>query len=158
MLKAIVRPVILVLLVSLAACGPKNPNAPGKVSGVVTYKGEILKSGNVTFHVGEQKTGYNAAIDTDGKYQAFDLPTGTHVVTIETESLNPDRKVPTYGARQGKGKGGMSEQAAMMGAPDPKMLAERFRAIPKKYADPKTSGLSVTIKQGVQTVNFDLVD
>lgn len=158
MLKACIRLLTVVVLVSLPACGPKNPNAPGKVSGIVTYKGEALKTGNITFHTTNEKGNYQSSLGTDGKYEVFDLPTGKLDVTVETESLNPDRKVPVYGGgKGGKGKEG-SEQARMMGALDPKTLADRFRAIPKKYADPKTSGLTATIKQGGQTINFDLTD
>jgi hypothetical protein len=158
MLKALIHLFTVVFVVSLIGCGPKNKVAPGKVSGVVRYKGEILKAGNITFHTQDQKGNYQSSISPEGKYEITDVPIGTLEVTVETDSLNPDKKVPVYGAgRGGKGKAG-SEQAKMMGAPDPATLASRFRAIPKKYADKKTSGLTATLKAGSQTIDFDLTD
>jgi hypothetical protein len=159
MFKALIRLLTVVLLVSLASCAPKNKFAPGKVSGVVRYKGEALKAGNIIFHTTDDKGRYQSSLGTDGKYEMVDVPTGTFEVTVETESLNPNKKVPVYGGgRGGKGGKGGSEQARMMGAPDPKLLAERFTAIPFKYADRKTSGLTATVSQGSQTINFDLTD
>jgi uncharacterized protein YxeA len=156
MLRVVIRLLAVVLLIGVSACASKRI-APGKVTGLVTYKGEPLKSGNLTFHTKDNKGNYQSSLNTDGKYEVFELPVGTHDVTIETESLNPNRKVPTYGGAMGKGKAG-EQQRVMMGAPDPKTLAERWRAIPKKYADPKTSGLTATITAGNQSVNFDLTD
>lgn len=132
------------------------------ISGRVTYKGEILKAGNIEFH-SEGKGSYNSSIAPDGAYQVFELPVGTLTVTVETESHNPSKKAPNYGAAKGGGRAGgggrpKMDQAKQMGAPDPKMLAERYRRIPEKYSDPKKSGLSVTLTAGPQTKDFDLTD
>jgi hypothetical protein len=125
----------------------------------VTYKGEVLKAGNISFHTKDDKGNYQSSIGIDGKYDVYELPTGTHDVTVETDSINPNKKVPVYGSKGGgMGNKAGAEQAKMMGAPDPKALADRYRAIPKKYADRKTSGLTATINQGPQTINFDLTD
>jgi len=94
-------------------------------------------------------TPYGAPISADGTYAASDLPVGPLSVMIETESANTGaKKAQTYG-----GKMKMSPVP-----PGMEKTGGAYMKIPGKYADPKTSGFSVTLKAGQQTQNFELAD
>jgi hypothetical protein len=160
MLKAALRLFAVALLLSLAACGPKNRQAPARVSGMVTYKGEALKAGSISFFSLDEKGQYNSTIGPDGTYEISDVPVGTYDVAVETESLNPGNKPPVYGGARGAQLAGQQAKAMGMGTASPNSpeLAGRYKPIPKKYANRKTSGLSATLTGGRQTKSFDLTD
>ena len=157
-------------------CGRKS-KTPAKVTGTVKYKGNLVKAGSVQFHVKDAGV-YNAPIREDGTYMPTSLPDGDAVVTIETESANPDSKAPVYGGSRGGGKeaepksmkemaksssGGESAAAKAMAAgaakqPTEGTKKENFVKIPAKYNHPSSSGLKVTLAPGNNTNNFDLTD
>jgi hypothetical protein len=86
-------------------------------------------------------------------------------VTVETESLNPEKAAPAY-PRAGGAAASMDAQRlaaerkmGMKGGPPTKEeLAAKYVKIPKDYSDPKKTKLSATLKRGKQTENFDLTD
>ncbi len=97
--------VLTLFAIVALGCGDRNPSAPAFVSGSVKYKGEVLKAGTVQFH--SDMGVYPAPINSDGTYVNRDVPVGELVVTVETESVNPDKKKETYGGDRAKG---MAEQ------------------------------------------------
>jgi hypothetical protein len=136
-------------------CKKTNPNAPVEVTGKVTYNGKDVTGGIIKFH-SDQIGGVNqASIHPDGTYTVTDLPTGKYVVTVETESINPNKKMPTYGGERDKG-GGMS--------PVPKEMEGKtggnvkYVKIPGKFGDKTSSPLKVELKPGKNTEDFDLKD
>jgi hypothetical protein len=155
------RLAVLLLLALALVAGCRRSAAPAKVSGTVSYKGQPLKAGNITFH--SDKGSYSATIDSDGSYRMSSLPTGTMTVTVDTEFLNPDKKSPGYpGGAGGKAAAVDAERLAAerkMGMPAPpskEEMAARYVKIPKEHASAKTSKLTVTIEPGKQVKNFDL--
>src|SRR5262249_49180718 len=139
------------LCLGLALGCNKNTQAPAKVSGRVTYKGKALPSGSIAFNsTDKDKPAYASPIGKDGTYQITDLPTGEMVVTVETESANPKKDVPSYGG--GKGDKMYAERIAAEqktgGAMMAKGVPPEYMKIPPKYNNPKTSPLTVTIKAG----------
>jgi hypothetical protein len=163
------------LLLVVVGCGPSNPNAPGSVSGQVIYKGEALTAGTVGFH-NKDKGLFGATIRPDGTFVATDIPTGEMVVTVETESANPNQgKGPIEykggfgGGAEGKyGKGGKGQQQgskkAAQSSPAPEgankeTASGKYVKIPAKYADPAKSDLKLTIKAGKNGgLKFELTD
>lgn len=146
-------PLVLPLLCLVVALGCyKNPAAPATLAGKITYKGAPVTAGMVTFF---PKNGgvYTAVIDPNGSYAVSEIPTGEMVVTIETESANPNRKVPTYGGKAG-GEG-MSPVPQGQGSGT---AGGAYVKIPAKYADKDKSGLTVTVTPGKQTKDFELTD
>ena len=152
-------------VVGLAGCKKENPNAPAKLSGKVTYNGNLVTGGTVTFHPKEGAP-FQVAIGADGTYRAVDIPVGEAAVSIETESINPNAKRPEY---KGGGRGGLygkMSPAPAGGGKGPSKSPTRDGAeaggeyvkIPAKYADPAKSGLSVKLERGEQTKNFELTD
>ena len=153
-------------LVVVFGCEQGNSNAPAKVSGKVTYKGQPVPAGVVTFHPKTESPFAAASLNEDGSYTITEAPAGEFTVTVETESINPDHKTPTYGppgAGAGAGAGAPAGEGA--GALPPgftdlrKTTAPRkYVKIPEKYSDPKTSSLSAKLSAGKQVKDFSLDD
>jgi hypothetical protein len=121
----------LLLLIFTAAADDKADKAgkTGIIEGTVTYKGQPIPAGTVSFHATDG-TKTTASLK-DGRFRATDVPVGKAQVTIETESAKP----------KGKDKD-----------------ATKFVKIPQKYAGATTSGLEVIVTAGKQTRDFDLGD
>jgi hypothetical protein len=172
------RIALFAALVIGLALGCEGKRYQGKLTGKVTYKGQPVKGGNITL-IAESGGLYNASISSDGSYEFVDVAEGNMKVTIETETVNPNKDVPKYGAgrksggaagkrekmaserraAEGKGGGGGEEQVAgAWGKPPTEELAKLYVKIPAKYGHPQTSGLTVTIERGNQTKNFELTD
>jgi hypothetical protein len=142
---------LLVFVIGSSGCGTSKTNVPASVSGKVTYKGAPVTGGTVAFNTKDAGS-YAAVIHSDGTYSSNQVPEGEFIVTIETESINPNMKKQVYG---GKAKGATS--------PVPEKQAEKKDAglyvpIPPRYADKTKSGLTATLKSGNQTHNFELTD
>jgi hypothetical protein len=153
--------VLAALCLGLALGCTKKTNAPAKVSGKVTYKGQALPAGSISFNLSEAGTAaYGSPIAQDGTYQVTDLPTGEMVVTVETESANPKAAdTPAYGGGKGDkmyAERLAAEKATSMAAK--KGARREYLKIPDKYNSAKTSPLKVTLKAGRQVENFDLQD
>lgn len=150
------------LVISLG-CSPSS-KTPTTVSGKVTYKGQPVTGGNIAFHppAGEATQGasgsYGFALNPDGTYIAVGLPAQEMVVTIDTESLNPNKPKAEYS--KGKENPGDEYKKQMMkrGAVPDVADTSKYVAIPKKYADKKTSPLKKTLTGGKNTLDFELTD
>ncbi len=158
----------LVVGLAFAVIGCSSSNAPGKVRGTITYKGQTVKAGTVYFYF-EQGGPYRAEIKSDGSYQYNDIPIGEATVV--------DQKSPVYSQKQSQIAKGMAksinEYDAAMGKADPEKksgapavglskekkdeLAKVYVKIPKKYTNEK-SPLTYTVERGNQTKDFDLTD
>jgi len=138
-------------LLLLTGCG----GGRGDITGVVTYKGEPLPLGRITF-LGE--TGQQEAVSgyiIRGKYTIQGCPAGPVKVGIESlEPPNPEvlkgtRTLPISAA------GGMKAPEL---PPEFKELASgpplKYVPIPLKYANPETSELTYEVKKGAQTQEF----
>src|SRR5438132_8374938 len=147
------RWIFSVLILALASgCGAKS-QAPAKLSGKVTYKGEALPAGMIVFHSQEDKGSYQAQLQPDGTFEIVDIPFGKMIVTVDTEFLNPAKKVPAYpgsGGKAGEDDERVAAERKMGAKIAPKGSAKNYRKIPSKYADPKTSPLVVTLEDGRQ--------
>jgi hypothetical protein len=156
---------LFLLLLGLVAGCRSSSQTPGRITGRVTYNGQPVKAGNITFH-SEDKGSYNSSLSLDGSYEVTDLPTGPMIVTVENANFNPDKKIPAYPGKGGKGKGAAMDAERMAaevrpGAGGPmtkEEMAARYVKIPAKYADPKKSDLTITITNGKQSKDFELTD
>jgi hypothetical protein len=150
-------------LVFVSGCASSSTAA--RVSGRVTYKGNPVTAGTVTFHAKEGGI-LTCAIKSDGTYSRTDLSPGEMAVSVETESANTNRKVPesAYGGARGRAmsQGKDSGKASSMLSPAPSGFkpAETgvYVKIPPKYADKNTSGLAVTLTRGKNTKDFELTE
>ncbi len=148
------------LFVFMVGCNDGVANAPCNVSGKVTYKGAPVTGGNLTFWCKEGGS-YSASLDASGKYTTANLPAGDAVVSVETETTNPNRKTENYSG--GNNKVGQSDSGApkkMTASPIPEYAKKSvitYVKIPAKYGK-KDSPLTTTLKPGSNKADFDLVD
>ncbi len=146
---------LVALSIALAAGCRSGSNAPAHVSGKVTYKGEAVPAGVVTFHAPDQD--YTAMLKPDGTYE-IDAAPGDIVVTVDTEMFNLHRNVPAYG----KGAGQAMDQQRLeaekkMGRPVGQD-APKYVKIPDKYTKREASPLKTTLKAGKQPYDIPLTD
>jgi hypothetical protein len=141
----------LVPAVALLGCSRSDKLVPAKVSGNITYNGQPIKAGNINFFTTDG-VAYPGVISSDGTYSASDLPEGDFVVTVETEHLNPARKVVATGKDYDR-RMKTQQQQRQDSAPPP---AEPYIKIPEKYAKSNTSTLSVSLTRGRQVKDLEL--
>jgi hypothetical protein len=124
--------VLLELVVCFCCCaGCGSPALPtGSVSGKVTYNGQPLTAGVVTFINEKAGIGASSEIDASGSYRVASIRTGEYNGAIHRQPPKPE---------------------------SPKQDAEaRKLNIPDKYQAPQTSGLTATVKEGKNTADFRL--
>ena len=144
-------------LLAALAVGCSSSRSQGKISGKVTLNGQPLPAGNLTFH-SEGKGSYNAPLMRDGTYQVVDVPVGAMVVTVDTEFLNPNKKVPTYGGEKGKDMYKERMAAEQKAGTMSRDGADPYVKVPEKYRNAKTSPLKATVAGGKQVLDFTLTD
>jgi hypothetical protein len=148
---------ILGFVVVGLGCSGGNAAVPARVSGSISYKGQPIKAGAMAFHTPEG-TIYGASISQDGTYSATDLPVGELVVTVETETINPNKgggALTEEAKKRMEAQGQRQPPPGMPGAVNP---SEFYVKIPAKYSKPKTSPISVTLAAGRQVKNIELTD
>ena len=151
----------LCLVLAVGCKGSKNPSS--QVSGKVTYKGQPVSAGTITFNLKEGGN-YGSSLKADGSYQVTGLPAQEMIVTVETESANPKQPKATYGPPMQKkgGQVGPDEYKKMMmqkgAVPDAPSESGAYVAIPKKYADKDKSPLTINLSRGENKKDFDLTD
>lgn len=134
-------------LLAAVGCGG-NKMAPVKLSGKLTYKGQAIPAGVMTFHTAEG-TGYDGLINTDGTYTATDLPAGEYTMTVETE---------TIAKKINESKDAKRRENMMQKPPGGAAETPKYVKIPAKYGDIKTSPFKFSLSAGKSTKDFDLTD
>ncbi|MEQ8637246.1 carboxypeptidase-like regulatory domain-containing protein [Gimesia maris] len=127
-------------LILLAGCqNSTNDFGPtGALSGKVTYQGEPVKEGLVQFNNPEKGFGGQAVINEDGTYTITNDSGGLVLGTYQV-SVVPPTIEKSFG-------------------PDtpPSEVLKEMPNIPQKYHYPKSSGLSVEIKDGENNFDIDM--
>jgi hypothetical protein len=138
----------------------------GEVSGTVTYKGKPLPAGSITFW--PQGGGGNPAsspIAEDGSYLA-NVPVGEVAVTVETASASGIVQTGIPGGlevKKGKPRGNgpppevlaqIKESMDRTGTQPTNTEPENYVKIDANYGNPKSSGITCTVKTGHQ--DFDV--
>jgi hypothetical protein len=173
------RFLVALLLAVLAGCGPGHGLNLGRVSGMVTYRGEPVRYGFVTFQPDETKgTDGPPAMSTISKDGFYALTTsdaadgalvGFHKIAII--ALDPD---PISGADAPEPAEAPNEFMASKAArPRPKARTKAkaagptftsrngkvYRILgPEKLGNPDTSGVSVEVRGRSNTVNLQVKD
>lgn len=127
------------------------------VSGKVMYKGQPVTGGTLTLYPTDGKGGNSLIpIKPDGTFSTTDVPPGAKQVSIETESI---KGAPTGGYNQKPPPGAKPPDGAAPKMPDIDTSNQpKYVKIPKKYDNPKTSGLTWDIGKSKNTKDFDLTD
>jgi len=134
----------------LAGCG----RGKGDVTGEVTYKGDPLPYGRITFLSEAGRHDTVSGLIIRGKYKIEGCPTGP--VKISIESLSPPSKEQLEKAKKqpslGEGEP-MSPEVLKELSADPPL---KYVKIPSKYGNPETSGETYTVEKGSQSHNIAL--
>ena len=136
-------------LAALAGCsGSSREPVTGDVSGTVTAAGTKLTGGNVKFTPAGGGTAISANVGYEGTYRASMLAPGDYKVTVETAFLLTLAKIPTGMSAAPPDKG--AKAAPKKADPGP-----TYVQVPKKYEKVGETTLTLTVKPGPQTADFD---
>jgi hypothetical protein len=130
----------------LTGCG-KASGRNAVVSGKVSYKGQPVTGGLIKFVPADNGSPALGPINGDGTFSFGGVPFGPMQIGIDTESVRNAARADY--TRTGKAPPGtrLPESAGPRPA---------YVPLPKKYADPKTSGLTWDVQRGSLTKDFDL--
>jgi hypothetical protein len=137
--------VLLALLLGISGCGRGRPTTH-PVSGIVTLDGKPLQGAGVMLM---PEAGGRPAVGTTNQRGEFTLTTfdpndgalpGKHAVTVVLKKTTSGVMTGPDGLSGPIAPGGIKEQWI----------------VPKKYADPKTSGLSAEVRPGMEPLKLDL--
>jgi hypothetical protein len=150
----------LVIAFSLAGCGSSAGRPKlGKVSGKVTYKGQPVTAGTVTFTPitgkgGESGDIASGQIESDGSYTLTTFDTGDgavlgqHAATVVMREGSADMKSLNLPPGSDPSKPGTIQPRYVL----PKL------ATPKRFSDPSTTPLKYTVREGTNTFDLELKD
>ncbi len=138
-------------LLLASGCGGKGAAGPKKypVSGTVRQGGKPIEGATVTFISTDGKSAATGKTDSSGKYQLVGgAVAGTYNVKIE--------KYQAPAAPAGGSQVDIAEDKSYKPAPEGAEPELPKNLLPPKYADPKQSGLTATVKEGENTCDFDI--
>jgi hypothetical protein len=175
-------PGLLMAALVLSGCGPNNGMNLGRVQGKVTYKGEPVKYGTVSF-VPDSSKGTSGPIamgniKDDGSYILSTSDAGDGAVVghhrISVVGLDPtpipgEKATPTpeespLEVMKARAKG-LHKSSATSKATGPKAVGDTFTdrggrvyryVIPMKLGMAEESGLEVDVSSGSNTVNIEI--
>ena len=132
--------VALALTVAIAGCGDSR-GPTGTVSGKVTFKGQPVTEGMVSF-VSAEGHGASGLLDSAGNYTLVTadgpgVPAGDYKVAIRPPVTGDPDELPIDF--------------------DPAEQPE-YPNIPSKYRSPTNSSLTATVKEDANTFDFDMTD
>jgi hypothetical protein len=130
---AVLPALVVAVFLSLVGCGKKTPS--GEVSGHVTFKGQPVSEGRVTFESQQSGIADEALLNNDGAYAIKKpLPVGDYQVYV----------IPLIVREKADPKG------PVVGVEKPALN------IPDKYRRISTTDLKATVKEGKNEHNFDM--
>lgn len=145
---------IMILSACLLASGCGKSKKQGTVSGKITYADKPVTGGRISFHPAEGSA-YPGEINPDGTYAVPAVPAGDMKITIETEYLRNAQ--PSYQLPAGAPPGMAEKMKSQM--PDVgKGNTPTYTRIPAKYANAKTTPLTMKVESGSQSKDFNLTD
>ena len=130
---------VLVLASMLIGCQKEDRYGPrGRVTGKVTYQGQPVSEGAISFFNSETSVTTSGTLEPDGSYTLLfagsqDVPVGKYIVTVHPPSVSHE-----------PGE-----------APPPQ---KEYPNIPFKYRGRQSTDLSAQVEAKDQEFNFDLLD
>jgi hypothetical protein len=154
-------------LVVMTSCGPDDDGLGKRypVSGNVTYNGNPLEKGSISFVPDDPKgVGASGAVESG----SYTLSTGGNedgaragkykvTITAKEDSL-AKAKADFEKARAARPKGGGGDLAVVPREFLTKAAAEAKSLIPAGYGNPSTTTLTAEVKEQSNTINFKLSD
>jgi hypothetical protein len=129
-------------LYALSGCGLGT----GEVTGSVKYQGKIVAGGSVIIR-GSDRLPYSGTINEDGTYRVLNVPTGPATITVHSPGpaadIDPGADVRLLLRKSKK---------SFTTPPKPALFAgdrDKWFRLPDKYQEFDQSGLTLTVKAGV---------
>ncbi len=145
---ALLRTAAAAVAIAAAGCGAGATDVAGRV----TFNGNPVPYGTVVI-IGSDGTPRAAAIQPDGTYLAPQVAVGPAKVAVSSP--------PPPGADAGRPRRGRDRRDADDDKPPPAVatvspdVVKRWAAIPERYGEPSTSGLTAEVAPG-QPYDIDL--
>lgn len=146
----------------------------GSITGKVSFKGQPLKAGNISFVSTEGQPTVSSVVGEDGTYNISSIAVGNYKVCIENQSYASGGAAKdsyaSYGNKMNKNKGKEAEAKPL----DPSITppegyhpsnpkdtpASRnkkdFPVVPDSYGKAESTDLTYTVVSGSQNHDFDL--
>ena len=131
------RTLIFLVMGALALPGCSSGPVKGEVFGKVTFKGQPVKEGTVTFLNTKEGGGAEAEINSDGTYV---VPSGVVVGEYDRVEIKPL----------------MEMKDTDPGKTPPSKVEKPAPNIPAKYRQQGTTPLKATVKSGKNEINFEM--
>lgn len=135
------------LLAVAAGCGTAEPKRT-TVSGTVTYKGQPVTGGTITFVAGPGVSG-GGLIRGDGTFFASGVPVGKVKVAVQTSGLKTSAATPTAPAGTGDSAnkaGSVPDWVTKTGGPTTG-VPTKYVELPVDYESADSSGIEVTVEE-----------
>lgn len=140
---------IIIAIFSISWTGCEAPT--GTLQGKISLAGKKVSSGSIVVHVSQDsRQNPRGVISEDGTYVIANVPKGTFPLTIHSHARMPEgmqlkQKLPPTDDN------GPASPSAAMSYSNLKTIS-----IPRKYTLPEESGLSASVKPGVQILDIEL--
>ncbi len=136
-------------------CGQAGDDRPKTypVTGVVTYNGDPVEGATVALQSTAGGQGAFGVTDAGGRYTLTTYTSGDGAAPGQYKV-----KVTKVKAAQAGSGGDTDSPDYVPPTAEDAPPAEPENLLPAKYADPSTSGLTATVAESDNTVNFDLTD
>lgn len=148
-----------VLLVAMIATGCDGGPPIATIAGKITRNGQPPKIPHLTISfVGANGKPVTTAVSEDGSFTADPLDVGEMMVGfgIAEEDGSEQAKQPQEG-ESAESYVNRMKHTKEMGKHRRKVATKsKFPTLPIKYLDPRTSGITTTLKPGANTFDFDI--
>lgn len=141
-------------MAALVGCGPDRP-ATTPVSGVVLFKGEPVSDATVVMMVAGGGRPATGVTDAEGRFTLTTFAAddgamlGEHAVTVVKKQLDIVGVAPAPAVDDEAGRDALSNPALGLKTKETWFL-------PKRYANPQTSGLTIRVEPGMEPVTLEL--
>ena len=157
-MRGVVTLVAVIMMGMQAGCGSSGPDVDAHpVSGTVTYKGGPVEGAIVTFVPDSGDNAASGTTDASGKYSLNTLgiagaAVGSYKVKIVRMQIGNPGAPPMVMGQGDQDPSSYKAECEKDGA------CASVDPLPEKYSKTKTSELTATVKEGENTVNFELTD
>jgi hypothetical protein len=136
----------LLIVVALVGCGGSDKPKLAPVTGVVTLDGQPIEGAAVMFMPTAGGRPAHGSTDAHGRFELMTFKTGDGALVGEHRVSVTKMKL----------SGVTTTDDGLSGTTDPTAIKQEWLT-PEKYASPETSGLTATVKKGMDELKFDLV-
>ncbi|GEM_PF-351402 len=139
---------LFITLILIMGCGQtayEIPDTGATLEGSITYDGKPIPLALVI--VRSETATADSIVREEGKYKVLSVPLGNVKIAVDTEAMRSE-VISRAMARANTGPDGKAAPNA------PAKLS--FFPVPVKYADPDTSGITMEIKKGTNTLDITL--